>query len=71
MVPFERVLENIARPRGGGPPVIQGLFMRVRGRLPGTEIEAFCDRLCEITSAGGQLKLVQVTPWRGHRRKVS
>jgi hypothetical protein len=43
------------------PIVIQSLFMRVAGEPPSNaELEAFCDRLNEITSAGGQLKLVQV-----------
>ena len=61
VVPFERVLENIAAAARRWPLVIQGLFMRVEGAAPPeSEIEAFCDRLCEITSAGGQLKLVQV-----------
>lgn len=61
VVPFERVLENIAAAARRWPLVIQGLFMRVEGEAPPeSEIEAFCDRLCEITSAGGQLKLVQV-----------
>ena len=61
VVPFERVLENIASAARRWPLVIQGLFMRVQGEAPPeSEIEAFCDRLCEITSEGGQLKLVQV-----------
>ena len=61
VVPFERVLENIASAARRWPLVIQGLFMRVQGEAPPeSEIEAFCDRLCEITSTGGQLKLVQV-----------
>ena len=61
VVPFERVLENIASAARRWPLVIQGLFMRVEGEAPPEpEIEAFCDRLCEITSTGGQLKLVQV-----------
>ena len=35
--------------------------MRVNGEPPiAAELEAFCDRLNEITAAGGQLKLVQV-----------
>jgi len=61
VVPFERVLENIASAARRWPLVIQGLFMRVQGEAPPeSEIEAFCDRLCEITSEGGRLKLVQV-----------
>jgi hypothetical protein len=43
------------------PIVIQSLFMRVGGEPPSAaELEAFCDRLNEITGAGGQLRLVQV-----------
>jgi hypothetical protein len=35
--------------------------MRVAGEPPSqAELEAFCDRLNEITAAGGQLKLVQI-----------
>jgi len=61
VVPFERVLQNIASAARRWPLVIQGLFMRVQGEAPPeSEIEAFCDRLCEITAEGGQLKLVQV-----------
>jgi hypothetical protein len=41
--------------------VIQALFMRVAGEAPPpAELEAFCDRLNEITASGGRLKLVQV-----------
>ena len=35
--------------------------MRVNGEPPSpAELEAFCDRLNEITAAGGKLKLVQI-----------
>jgi hypothetical protein len=41
--------------------VIQSLFMRIQGAAPpATEIAVFCDRLNEITAAGGTIKLVQV-----------
>ena len=41
--------------------VIQSLFMRVNGvPLSNAELKSFCDRLNEITTAGGQLKLVQI-----------
>ena len=41
--------------------MIQSLFMRIDGEPPSpAELEAFCDRLNEITAAGGQLKLVQI-----------
>ena len=43
------------------PLVIQALFMRIHDQPPpAEELEAFCDRLNEITAAGGQIKLVQV-----------
>jgi hypothetical protein len=43
------------------PLVIQALFMRVGGEPPSAEeLAAFCDRLNEITAAGGRLKLVQI-----------
>ncbi len=43
------------------PLVIQALFMRIHGQPPSpAEQAAFCDRLNEITAAGGRLKLVQV-----------
>ena len=61
VVPFGRVLENIAAAARRWPVVIQSLFMRVEGEAPPeAEIDAFCDRLCEITTSGGQLQLVQV-----------
>jgi wyosine [tRNA(Phe)-imidazoG37] synthetase (radical SAM superfamily) len=60
-IPFRQILDNIARAARLRPLVIQSLFMRIDGQPP-TEVElaAFCDRLNEITGAGGQLKLVQV-----------
>ena len=61
VVPLARVLENITAAARRWPVVIQSLFMRVSGEVvPESEIEAFCDRLCEIVSEGGRLKLVQV-----------
>ena len=52
---------NIAAAARVRPLVIQSLFMRVNGDPPSSaELEAFCDRLNEITTAGGQLKLVQI-----------
>ncbi len=59
-VPFRRVLDNIAAAARTRPIVIQSLFMRVAGAAPSAaEIDAFCDRLAEISAAGGNLKLVQ------------
>src|SRR5262245_43491836 len=60
-IPFRQVLDNITAAAHVRPLVIQALFMRVAGEPPSqAELEAFCDRLNEITAAGGQLKLVQV-----------
>jgi wyosine [tRNA(Phe)-imidazoG37] synthetase (radical SAM superfamily) len=60
-IPFRQILDNITAAARVRPLVIQALFMRVSGEPPSQhELEAFCDRLNEITAAGGKLKLVQV-----------
>ena len=60
-IPFRQILDNITAAARVRPLVIQSLFMRVAGEPPTqAELEAFCDRLNEITAAGGQLKLVQI-----------
>lgn len=60
-IPFRQILDNIAAAARVRPLVIQSLFMRVAGEGPSAaELAAFCDRLNEITAAGGALKLVQV-----------
>ena len=60
-IPFRQVLDNITAAARQRPIVIQSLFMRIRGEAPPeSEIEAFCDRLSEIVSAGGAIKLVQI-----------
>jgi wyosine [tRNA(Phe)-imidazoG37] synthetase (radical SAM superfamily) len=60
-IPFQQILDNITAAAKVRPLVIQALFMRVHGQPPSAEeLAAFCDRLNEITAAGGQLKLVQV-----------
>jgi wyosine [tRNA(Phe)-imidazoG37] synthetase (radical SAM superfamily) len=60
-IPFRQILDNITAAARVRPLVIQSLFMRVAGEPPARqELEAFCDRLNEITAAGGKLKLVQV-----------
>jgi wyosine [tRNA(Phe)-imidazoG37] synthetase (radical SAM superfamily) len=60
-IPFRQILDNITAAARVRPIVIQSLFMRVAGEPPtAAELEAFCDRLNEITAAGGQLKLVQI-----------
>ncbi len=60
-IPLRQVLDNIAAAAKIRPLVIQSLFMRVDGVSPSSaEIDAFCERLNEITAAGGQLRLVQI-----------
>ena len=60
-IPFRQILDNITAAARVRPLVIQSLFMRVAGDPPtAAELEAFCDRLNEITAAGGQIKLVQI-----------
>lgn len=60
-ISFQQILDNITAAAQVRPLVIQALFMRVAGEPPPpAELAAFCDRLAEITAAGGRLKLVQV-----------
>ncbi|HKD36833.1 MAG TPA: radical SAM protein [Pirellulales bacterium] len=60
-IPFRQILDNITAAARIRPLVIQALFMRVNGEPPSpAEQTAFCDRLNEITAAGGKLKLVQI-----------
>jgi wyosine [tRNA(Phe)-imidazoG37] synthetase (radical SAM superfamily) len=60
-IPFRQILDNITAAARVRALVIQSLFMRVAGEPPSqAELEAFCDRLNEITVAGGELKLVQI-----------
>jgi len=60
-IPLARIMENITAAARVRPLVIQSLFMRVHDQPPPpAELEAFCDRLCEILAAGGSIKLVQI-----------
>lgn len=60
-IPFRQVLENITAAAAIRPVVIQSLFMRIDSAPPSAEeLSAFCDRLNDITTAGGRLKLVQI-----------
>ena len=60
-IPFRRILDNITAAALRWPLVIQSLFLKINGQPPAAEeIDAFCDRLLEITSSGGRIKLVQV-----------
>lgn len=60
-VPFSRILDNLRSAARKRPIVIQSLFLRLAGQGPSMdEQEAYCQRLAEITAAGGKIKLVQV-----------
>ncbi|GBD36366.1 hypothetical protein HRbin36_01489 [bacterium HR36] len=60
-VPFQRVLDNLKLAARARPIVIQSLFLRWHGQPPSQqEIDAYCQRLCEIVEAGGRIQLVQV-----------
>jgi wyosine [tRNA(Phe)-imidazoG37] synthetase (radical SAM superfamily) len=60
-IPFRQILDNITAAARVRPLVIQSLFMRVAGEPPSAhELEAFCDRLNEVTAADGKLQLVQI-----------
>ena len=59
--PLGHVLENILAAAKVRPVVIQSLFMRVHQAPPPTaEIDAFCQRLNDIRSQGGQISAVQI-----------
>jgi wyosine [tRNA(Phe)-imidazoG37] synthetase (radical SAM superfamily) len=60
-IPFRQILENITAAAKIRPLVIQSLFMQINGQSPpAEELEAFCERLNEVTAAGGKIKLVQI-----------
>ena len=60
-VPLSRVLDNITAAACVRPLVIQSLWMEIDDKPPpAEEIQAFCQRLCEITAAGGMLSLIQI-----------
>jgi len=60
-ISFARILQNITAAACIRPLVIQSLFMRIHGQPPSPdELSAYCQRLNEISAAGGKLSLVQV-----------
>jgi len=61
VIPFRRILDNLAAAARVRPLVIQSLFMRVDGVGPdAAEVAAYCERLAEILASGGALDRVQV-----------
>ena len=60
-VTLRHVLDNILDAARVRPVVIQSLFMRVDGQPPDeVQLQAYCDRLNELTAAGGRLKAIQL-----------
>ena len=61
-IPFRQILDNITAAAQVRPLVIQSLFMQDQRPIAAAcrALEAFCDRLNEITAAGGKIKLVQI-----------
>jgi wyosine [tRNA(Phe)-imidazoG37] synthetase (radical SAM superfamily) len=59
--PLQHVIDNIIAAARVRPIVIQSLFMRLEGVGPDdAELDAYVERLREITRAGGKIRLVQV-----------
>jgi len=60
-VPFQQILSNLREAAIERPLVIQSLWARLFDEPPPPEEQdAYCDRLNEITAAGGRIKRVQV-----------
>ena len=56
---FDRILKNLLETARVRPVVIQSLFLKFRGEMmPPEELNAYCDRLNEMASAGGKIKEV-------------
>lgn len=60
-ISLRQIVDNITSAARVRPLVVQSLFMRVAGEPPtAAEFDAYCDRLNEITAAGGQLAYIQI-----------
>ena len=60
-IPLDRILDNIRDASRNRPLIIQSLWFRIHGaEPPADEIEAYCDRLIGLISAGGQIKAIQL-----------
>jgi len=59
-VKFQRVLDNLCATAKARPILIQSLFLKIHGTpMSGQELEAYCERLNDITAVGGQIREVQ------------
>jgi len=60
-VPLRRILDNILEAARIRPVIIQSLWFRIDGAVPpADEVEAYCEQLNAILSAGGRLKHLQL-----------
>jgi wyosine [tRNA(Phe)-imidazoG37] synthetase (radical SAM superfamily) len=60
-VSLAAILRNILDAASARPIVIQSLWFRIHGQLPpGSEFEAYCNRLNALLAAGGRIKQVQL-----------
>lgn len=58
---FRQILNNITQAAQRRPLVIQSMFMRIDDKPPSSdELDAYCNRLLEVTKAGGKLSSVQI-----------
>ena len=58
---LKKILDNILDAARTRPVIIQSLWFRIQGAAPpALEIEAYCDRLNALISAGGKLKNLQL-----------
>ena len=60
-VKFQRILDNLLATAKTRAIIIQSLFLKVHGELmSAAELEAYCDRLNELTAGGGQIREVHL-----------
>lgn len=58
-VRFDRILKNLLETARQRPIVIQSLFIQISGeRMPAAELEAYCERLRELSVQGARIKEV-------------
>jgi len=60
-IKFERILSNLKETARERPIIIQSLFLKVHGEaMNDEELQAYCNRIINITEEGGQIKEVHL-----------
>jgi wyosine [tRNA(Phe)-imidazoG37] synthetase (radical SAM superfamily) len=60
-VKFQRILDNLLATAKTRAIIIQSLFLKVHGEpMSAAELQAYCDRLNELTAGGGQVREVHL-----------